>query len=161
MKGFMHKDPLNLTGEYDTTEYKKLIPKVEIPKNHKHQNVNRHKQKMKAKRLRKNESGNVPGVLLQQSITNLFERLIELYKEQKRVEKQLEAHLHLHGHIKPQFKQMCQICNKYITAKNFQRHLLDSHKRRGCFKCNCLLSLECKENICNRCSSLKTKKSSK
>ena len=53
MKGFMHKDPLNLTGEYDTTEYKKLIPKVEIPKNHKHQNVNRHKQKMKAKRLRK------------------------------------------------------------------------------------------------------------
>ena len=56
----MHKDPFNLTGEYDTTEYKKLIPKVEIPKNHKHQNVNRHKQKMKAKRLRKNEPGN-PG----------------------------------------------------------------------------------------------------
>ena len=83
-KWLRHKDPLNLSGKYDLTDYINSIPIVEETSSKISNNKAILKEKEKARLQRQKDSRNVTNTHLQQSIMNVFEGSMEIHKNKKR-----------------------------------------------------------------------------
>ena len=144
-----HKDPLNLSDEYDLTDYINSIPIVEETSSKISNNKAILKEKEKAHLQRKRDSRNITQTHLQQSIMNLFEGSMELHKKQKKMDALMNDFLYLDGTQKP---NICEICHKLISKDRYTTHLLRIHQHQICFTCKKIVHISNMNlRLCKEC----------